>query len=258
MTWPGRFPIVRSNMGGGVILTPDVILGTDLWKWHRVFPEDPALSLTGSNVSNWPCKANNGGFFQFLASRRPLYSATSFNGGPGVTGDGAAGVEADLLLATASSPILSGERPYIWIVAQRLSGGAATAVIGNIFNGASHRLSIASTNTNQWQFERRTTGNNVFTTFGTADNSRHLFETGYTAGGTDSHAIDGVAINSTATLALAAGISTMAIYSNDDSTFPSNCNIAEIVVSRADPTALQKTQMRDYFGSISYYGLTIA
>lgn len=255
MTWPGKFPIVRANAGSPIIFEPDVILGASLWKWHRLFPGDPALTLSGSNVTAWPCKASNGDFFQITASRKPLYSATSFNGGPGITGDGAAGVNADLLVATAPTPLVLGDRPYMWIVAQRLSAPAAFQTIGGLYTGTTTRLFVHRTAAGNWQFERRTNSDNVFTDWGPSNANPHLFESGFTVGGLDSHAVDAVEINSTATLAIAEGINFMTLFATETATFPANFVVAEVVVSKTDPTPLQKTRMRDYFGSIAYYGL---
>ena len=259
MTWPGKFPIVRANSASEEIFQPDVILGSSLWKWHRLLDGDPALTLS-SGVVTWPCKANNGELFQFTAARRPAYSATIFNGGPGITGDGTAGATMDWmrLSPAATVPIVQGTRPYMWVVAKRESAPAAFQTIIGMYNGESHRLFIYHTNTGQWQFERRTTGDNAFTNTGAADANSHLFETGFTTGGLNSHVVDGVGTASVGTNAVDAPISQITIFATEISSFPGNITIAEIVISTTEPTPLQLTRMRAYFGSIPHYGLTIA
>lgn len=91
------------NAGGGV--SPVTILGSKLAAWWTADRAD-LITLSGSAVTSWKDVVAGYDAVQALSASRPIYSATSFNGKPGLTFDGA-----DDELTLASQPFPSGANP---------------------------------------------------------------------------------------------------------------------------------------------------
>lgn len=89
-------------------------LGDKLLAWWTA-DDLSTMTLVGSAVSAWRDKKNGYEVSQALSAARPIYSAVSFGGGPGLTLDGV-----DDRLALESQPFPSGAIPSeIWGVAQQ-------------------------------------------------------------------------------------------------------------------------------------------
>lgn len=82
----------------GVGASPVTILGTSLVAWWTA-DRSYLLTLSGSQVTSWKDVVAGYDAVQAVSSARPLYSATSFNGSPGVTFDG---VDDELTSVTAA------------------------------------------------------------------------------------------------------------------------------------------------------------
>ena len=106
---------------GPIRATPLSILGSallfaDYWAADRnnVAAVNPRITITGAGVSDWPEEATrNVALTQGTDANRPVLSATSFGGRPGVTLDGSN----DGLFCTMSPSMAIGSRLYIWLVA---------------------------------------------------------------------------------------------------------------------------------------------
>ena len=68
-------------------MSPITILGDDLLAWWTA-DDANTVTLVGSAVSAWRDKKNGYELTQSLGAARPAYSATSFNGKPGLSFDG--------------------------------------------------------------------------------------------------------------------------------------------------------------------------
>lgn len=113
-----------STMGGvGRGYDPITALGDDLLAWWTA-DDAASLTLVGSAVSAWRDQKNGYEVTQGVSSARPVYSATSFGGSPGLTFDGI-----DDVLNLESSPLPSGSTAFwIWCVCQQDSLVADTNV----------------------------------------------------------------------------------------------------------------------------------
>jgi hypothetical protein len=108
---PGSFGLGESVValkGASAPFTP-LSLGASLLAWWNADRSD-LISLSGSQVSSWRDVVAAYDLSQAVAGSMPLYSATSFNGHPGVTADG---VDDELTLGGV--PLPSGSAPFeIW------------------------------------------------------------------------------------------------------------------------------------------------
>ena len=87
-------------------------LGTSLLAW---WDASQGVTLSGSQVTAWVDRESGYSVTQGTAAARPLWSATSFGGEPGLTFDGT-----DDLLNMESLPFMSGATPgEIWAVVQQ-------------------------------------------------------------------------------------------------------------------------------------------
>ena len=99
-------------------------LGSKLLEW---WDSSSGVNLSGSNVTSWVGKKSGYTVAQGTGASQPTYSATSFNGAPGLTFDGT-----DDYLELASQPFPSGAAPSeIWGVCQQnaLSGDATARIL---------------------------------------------------------------------------------------------------------------------------------
>lgn len=100
--------------GEGVGGWTPAALGASLLGWWSADRAD-LISLSGSQVTSWLDIVAGYNMAQGVSSARPIYSASSFNGSPGVTFDG---VDDELTLA--SQPFPSGaSQSELWATAQQ-------------------------------------------------------------------------------------------------------------------------------------------
>lgn len=127
--------------------TPNRLLGNGLTTWLRA---DLGLTLVGSAVSSWADQSGSGRNWTdgSVAGRRPAYSATSFNGKPGITFDGATDYLVPSLAFTfgAASTIILVGTPATSATAYIMAGsGGNFGMISNFagwlefFNGADRK-----------------------------------------------------------------------------------------------------------------------
>jgi len=94
-------------------------LGASLLGWWDAERADK-LALSGSSVTTWTDIVANYAMTQAVGAAKPVYSATSFNGRPGITFDGA-----DDELTLPSQPFPSGAAPSeIWGLVDQLALGS--------------------------------------------------------------------------------------------------------------------------------------
>ncbi len=122
--------------GGGV--SPVTILGSSLLAWWTADRAD-LITLSGAQVTSWKDVTHSYDAVQAVSGARPLYSATSFNGAPGLTYDG---TDDELTCTNAAllAALPDGAEPSeMWGIAQQnalvadtgvrilISAGAATS-----------------------------------------------------------------------------------------------------------------------------------
>lgn len=130
--------VARSKING-IINAEALLSGTTLAWWNA--DRADLVSLSGSNVTAWADSISGYSAAQGNSSFRPVYSATSFNGSPGLTFDAT-----DDCLEMASQPFPSGSNgSEIWAVAQQdaLAADATTRVLFS-FGGDSNLSQIRS------------------------------------------------------------------------------------------------------------------
>lgn len=104
-------PYALSQGVGG---SPVTILGASLLGWWTADRAD-LFTLSGAQVSAWRDVVAGYELSQAIGGSRPLFSATSFNGAPGVTLDGS-----DDELTLASTPFPTGANPCeVWAIVQQ-------------------------------------------------------------------------------------------------------------------------------------------
>ncbi len=236
-----RFSVVTNVSPGSLDPGPEEILGA---LWHSEFRATDEITL-GTGVSSWGNLTAQGDLVQATGSKQPAYSATAFNGGPAVVGDGSN----DELIATVTG-LLSGTRPYAWVVLQRVAqvnaGDYSFSMLDAIPNGPNYLA--AHTDATNWLTDRGLAdGTEVTSHPATPDTGRHLIELGATVGGTACFAIDGVAINGAKSGALGANITRLVACGVAAAGYCAAVRIAHIVVASDAPSAGQIADMRTYF-----------
>lgn len=213
---------------------------------------DPAITIA-TGVSNWPDYNGNGALAQATGANQPTFSATSFNGGPGVTGDGSN----DTLRATLTTAVANGARPYIMI-----AGSAPSGVNGTYFAGLSHAGSGGGASFLAFGFgggkftsDRKDTVSATTTSGAATDTNRHLFECGMTASGTNELVIDGTGYNSTNGGTAADTLAVFDLFSIYGS-FNGSFRAAVVLILNDAPTAQNLTDLRAAFKASTWVGYT--
>lgn len=219
-------------------------------KWHRA--QDPDISLNAGNVSSWPDLLGNGALVQGTASVQPPYSATSFNGGPGVSGTATRWIK-----GTLGTAIPSGTRITVYLVFQfgSDSGNTVFSLYGTP-NGSFDLNSIGGVNMTC----NMTCADGADPLTGPAkDTNRHLFRATMRTTTTDKMKIDDTAYNGVRTGGSAANtMTTLSLFSDNGSRI-GNSTIADIFIMTGVPTAQQEADIRTFYRydpTCAYYGLT--
>lgn len=198
-----------------------------------------ATSLADGSVTSWPSTGSDTTAMAPVSSA-PTRSATSFNGGtkPGVTLNGTT----DELLATLSTPIPSGARPYVFLVAEMvaLPSGSNIGILAkiNTVTTASNALEIHSFGSSAFRFTRSTiAGADTNVASGPPDLLPHVFGIGFT---TDplTFAVDGAMRAGTKTAAMDAGITKIRLGAVA-ATSPARVRVAQFVVTSSLPSVEQ-------------------
>lgn len=239
--------------GGGGSSDLSAVWGTDLLAW--LLADDSAMSLNGSNVASWPNRASNGAASQATGSAQPFYSATSFNGGPGITGSASRWMAG----AFTSQTVAIGERATMWVVfklgvdtntnmcalRQASDNASSMALFQNLaltINGAIRCLPATS---------------DVITGLA-RDTNIHLGRTAFRTTTTDRMKFDDTSYAGTLTTAGARAGDAMSLFCTGLGNSPGDATIGEFVIVRGD-TGLypeKETATRRYFKN-RYYGLTL-
>lgn len=250
----GQYP----SLGLG---TPKGILGPLL---HADFDAaDPGIVLNAGNVASIPNRGTDtAAMVQATAANQPVYSATSFAGGPGMTFDGVN----DTLMCTFATPIPTGRRPYMWLVFQN------TSLLSYQVGASVHSAGGAAIgSTLIWSHRDDTVfiaghidpgGGPVSTTPSaiTSDTVKtHLVESGFTISGVAACVVDGVPTNA---VAPAASVPTTkpltavraGAYADTPSFFATS-TIRRVIVANDLPSQAQIDAMRAYLRA-QPYGLT--
>lgn len=108
-------PVRVVNAWGQPVVIEDgdaLALGADLLAW---WDAAQGITVTGSGVSSWVDRKSGYTLAQATDANRPAYSATGFNGAPGLTFDGTTH-----RLSMESQPFPSGANPCeVWAVVQQ-------------------------------------------------------------------------------------------------------------------------------------------
>lgn len=114
--------MTAATASAGPALWTPLALGADLLGYWDA-ENTPTLTLSGSNVSSWADAVNGYVVSQALSSLKPIYSATSFNGRPGLAFDGT-----DDYLTIASSPFPLGTHALeMWSLVSSTTIGSVVA-----------------------------------------------------------------------------------------------------------------------------------
>lgn len=177
------------------------------------------------------------------SANRPTFNPVGFNGGPGVVFDG---VVSNMQCALpAGSSIQGGSRPYWFVVGNWVVAGG-----GSTFLGCGPALPLASTFNRMgqaaataFQQTRADSSGALNTNVGTPGTSRHLFEAGLTAGGTNTVVLDGTGANNAALTGTSGDWLALGIGSNGLLT-PANFQFAAIIQIKNEPSSGVKTAIR--------------
>jgi hypothetical protein len=226
-----------------------VILGAARIKEHRA--ADPLLSLNGSNVSNWPCGANNGSLVQGTASVQPPYSATSFNGGPGVSG-----TLTRWIRGTLTTTIPAGSRLTAWIVFKFGSDSGKTVFsVTDPLHGSIEMHNVGGVNL---VASLPCSDGSDSIAGPTKDTNRHLAQLTMRTTTTNRFKVDDVAYNGAFTGTTLFDETAVSFF-GDNGARIGNSTIAHFVLMLGVSTAAQDTAMRTFFRfhpDCLYYGLT--
>ncbi len=241
--------LLHHALGRLRIPKPAQVLASAYIKEHKA--SDQLISLNGSNVSAWPCGANNGSLIQGTAGTQPPYSATSFNGGPGVSGTSTRWIK-----GTITNAIASGTRVTVWLVFKFGSDNGKTvfSTFGSLGSLELHNIG----NTNMIMTSQQADGGDSVT--GPAkDTSVHLMRLQVQSGSAVGKVkVDDTSYDGTKTGTLANQQTTLSLFSDNGSRI-GNSTIAHFVMMLGEPSASQETAMRTYFRyhpDCLYYGLT--
>ena len=221
----GRAP--RAGAGGHTILTPASILGAAYHSDWRA--DDPNRLMNGSKVAglfNYGHDASDA--LEADVNFQMIYTAAAVNGGPGLIG-GTKG-----LVATLNTPIVAGDRPYYWLIAQLSTTSQYSYML---FAGDPSDTALVIRN---GTFEDRLSGD-TNTTGGAPDTALHLFE--WSFDGTNRLLVDGSVVIAGARTS--PGVATHGLLCGPSS----NSGAAAIFVREIcalDPTPTQVANMRSY------------
>jgi hypothetical protein len=235
--------------------TPDTILQAGEKKaWYRA---DQGISLNGTRVSTWANIWTNGNLVQGTANNQPLFKATGLYGKPCVSND-----DGNRLMrcAALTSPIAVGNRSYMWLYGRVNTVPNTSKLLATVAyaNGVVPRMYLwnQAASPYWWQvYLGDNNGHSIATSIGLrVDTNRHLFETGLTTNGTDQLVISGTRFTVSTVSAIAGNpMSQVVLYGySSTSGLGLFADISELVLMQGEPTAQQKTDMREYFRT--YYG----
>lgn len=221
------------------------LLGSVLIAW---WDSSQGVSLSGSNVTAWADRKGGYSAVQGTGASQPLWSATSFNGAPGITFDGS-----DDELTLASVPFAtSANTSEIYAVCQQ-DGLAADTGTRHVFSyggtaGASRRALVrrVASGVNRGASEVGDGASGIVTTITGVDfSTRHLVGAIIT-GTTTSTFVDSSANTDTSTIP-ATGTTRTRIGSNNSNTAGNfwNGKIRDIVVTSALTTE-QRTALKTF------------
>jgi len=231
---------------GSTVQTPsDLIATANRCSWFRA---DTGVTSASSRVSAWADQWSNGNFAQATGAQQPLLELTGIAGLPTVSNDDGG---RDMFVNPFTSGIAIGSRPYMWLFvkADTVASKTALAISQNSGNGTP-RMSISSNGT-EWQFSANDRVTQSSITPIAADTTARLLEVGMTTGGANSGVVSGTGYSGTALAPTSvATIQTMHLFGfNGLSTNGLVCKVAEIVISRNEPSLETRQLMRLYFAN---------
>lgn len=211
---------------------------------------DPSMSLAGSKVTSLPNRGLNGtALAQGTGAKQPTYSATSFNGGPGITFT--ASSLTDLRL-NALTGIAAGARIYLWCVFKETAHNAYNFYGSD--NGVAHTVFNFRGDGTHWITALVCAdGVDSLTTTTGVDGNKRLMEWGTLSVVTARQVLDGVAVNGTYTGALAYPLQELTLGAARSGA-NNDVVIARVIIANGEPTEAQRTAMRWYLRT-QYYGV---
>ncbi len=185
---------IRSTLFKGVGGWTPARLGAALYDmWDAELTA--TISLSGSAVTAWASAKNGYSAAQAVGASRPIYSATSFNGRPGITFDGA---DDQLTYAGIGVFPVGSSDSEVWLLGDLTAAGATAGDMGAISyggNGAQVSRAIYRTPVGGNNRARIRTGNagaNVIQDLASDFSGRHIVRAKFLSAGTSGE-MDGVA-----------------------------------------------------------------
>lgn len=233
--------------------TPSKILGSLL---HADFDAaDPNIVLNAGKVASIPNRGTDtAAMVQATATAQPVYGATSFAGGPGMTFDGVD----DTMLCTFATPIAVGARPYMWLVFKANNTTVRFQVAGQVSGGSGTPYMLGwITRADGANFSSAIdTGNAGGFIFGPTETiNTHLTEVGDTVNGVAATVFDGIPSNAGSLPCQPLTVAMTRVRLGARGLTPtefSGCTIRRIIVANDLPSPAQITAMRDYLRSQPY------
>jgi hypothetical protein len=249
--------------------------------YHDDFNASLGVSVNGSSrVTQWANQTGDGDAFPDVletdrrdptfaeyTQTKPVYSTTSFGGAPGVTSDH----WAEQLGATLTSPIPSGNRPYMWIVIDGAQFNPTYDLyLSSLFDTQNgdwpvSEIEIATSidGSLKWDMWRGDDSDPSCSSTcgwsqilqGSPTSAKHLVEIGFTTSGTAALVVDGTAYNSDTGGAASLDMAGLWLFGSPESSIGLKVTIARMIVASNQPSASQLSAMRSQF--VSTYGVTL-
>jgi hypothetical protein len=221
----------------------DLIVTADRVAWYR---SDSGVTESGSRVSAWADVWGNGNLAQATGSAQPLVTDDQFGDYPGVINDDGARWMTSALAVGATV----GARPYIWLYAKLTTHASTLVWCGLSVAGSAPRVFLGHTAT---AFLAVTSSGAVSSTVftGPVDTNNRLHEGGLTTNGFGQGVLSGASSTAANTVAITTGTAATAGLFTAGAAAAGGAvgMIAEMIVSRAEPTAPIKAAMRAYFAA---------
>lgn len=235
----------RLGIGSYAKPAPADILGSGYFM--DAAADDPDISLSSGKVTSLPNRGLSAtAFTQGTGAKQPAWSATSFNGGPGIT------FSNHYLQCNVTTGIAIGARFAFWLVWK----STATTPTGYMFYVSNAGFVATAT-----AFRLTTTGPHWIADFGgqesitasqAPDTAIHLVECGQFST-LDKLTIDGVVTNGTLTTANGVLLKEFTIGGCQNIS-PGAMIFARVIVASGEPTASQRAAMKWYLHT-KYYGV---
>lgn len=234
----------------------DTIFAGLLHSWFRAESAADFTIEAGDVASAWINRTGGGNAAQADNALRPAFDVDGFNGVPCITGAGT-----QFLLATLTTPLALGSRPYFIVVGSQNTLGVNDFWIG-LGDGVVASSGFRVDSSNRYNGRLTLTGGSTETILVTgADTGRHLIEVGARETTANKLVVDGTGADGSVTTTLSAANNLFGILSGAAAagSAVAAASLAEIILLSAIPTDEQLTAARVLLASEARgYGLSLA